>query len=387
MSKASDRALLPAGLRDVLPPEAQHEAGVVARLLATVAAHGYERVEPPVIEFEDSLLGGAGADLARDCFRLMDPISQRMLALRADMTPQIARIATTRLRNAPRPLRLSYAGDVLRVRGAQLRPERQFAQIGIELIGAPQAAADAEVVRLAVEALAAVGVASLSIDLCSPTLVPAVCAGLGIGGEEEAALRPALDRKNAAEVAAAAGQHGELFAALLDAAGPAEDAVAALAALELPPAAREAADRLAEVSALLTGTGPGDGGADLQLTIDPVENRGFEYHTGVTFTLFAPGIRGELGSGGRYLAGPADEPATGATLYLTTVMRAVPGPAEARRVYLPAGTPAATASRLREDGWVTVAGLADGHAVDETAEARRLGCGHVLAGGKPEAVG
>jgi len=326
----------------------------------------------------------------------MDPISQRMLALRADMTPQIARIATTRLRNAPRPLRLSYAGDVLRVRGAQLRPERQFAQIGIELIGAPQAAADAEVVLLAVEALAAVGVARLSIDLCSPILVPAVCAGLGIGGAEEAALRPALDRKNAAEVAAAAGQHGELFSALLDAAGPAEDAVAALAALELPPAAREAADRLAEVSALLTGTGPGDGGADLQLTIDPVENRGFEYHTGVTFTLFAPGIRGELGSGGCYLAGAGAgegaEPATGATLYLTTVMRAVPGPAEARRVYLPAGTPAATASRLRQDGWVTVAGLgggsgAGGADADAAAEARRLGCGHVLAGGKPEAVG
>ncbi len=106
MSKASDRALLPAGSRDVLPPEAAHEAEIVARLLARVSAHGYQRVEPPLIEFEDSLLRGAGADLATDSFRLMDPVSQRMMALRADITPQIARIATTRLANAPRPLRL-----------------------------------------------------------------------------------------------------------------------------------------------------------------------------------------------------------------------------------------------------------------------------------------
>jgi ATP phosphoribosyltransferase regulatory subunit len=378
MSKASDRALLPAGLRDVLPPEAAHEAEIVARLLACVAGHGYERVEPPLIEFEDSLLRGAGADLETDSFRLMDPVSRRMMAVRADITPQIARIATTRLANAPRPLRLSYAGDVLRVKGTQLRPERQFGQVGAELVGAPGTAADAEVILLAVEALTAIGVGPLSVDLGSPMLVPALCAGLDLDGEAGGALRQALDRKDAAAVAAAAGLHGEPFAALLAAAGPADEALAAIGDLDLPPRARAEADLLAEVSARVRGAAP-----DLALTVDPVENRGFEYHSGVTFTLFAPGGRGELGSGGRYLAGPEGEPATGFSLYLTSVMRAAPAPAPVRLLYLPGGTDPAEAARLRADGWVTVAGLRDG---DPEEEARRLGCGHVLRDGKQVAL-
>src|SRR5205807_3653931 len=105
-------ALLPAGLYDLLPPEAEIEAEVTARLMGVLAAHGYERVKPPLVEFEETLLSGAGAAMAADTFRTMDPISHRMIALRADMTPQIARIAATRLPHRPRPLRLSYAGQV-----------------------------------------------------------------------------------------------------------------------------------------------------------------------------------------------------------------------------------------------------------------------------------
>jgi len=144
MSREATRALLPAGLIDHLPPSADQAAGVVERLLACFSSHGYERVKPPMIEFEDTLLTGPAAPLADQTFRLMDPVSQRMMGLRADITMQVARIATTRLKKAPRPVRLAYAGDVFRVRGAQLRPERQFMQIGFELIGAPTVAADVE---------------------------------------------------------------------------------------------------------------------------------------------------------------------------------------------------------------------------------------------------
>ncbi|MBT5413208.1 MAG: ATP phosphoribosyltransferase regulatory subunit, partial [Rhodospirillaceae bacterium] len=118
--RGEDDALLPAGLRDVLPPDAAHEAGVVAGLLTTFERRGYQRVKPPLVEFEESLLRESGAAMAAHTIRVMDPVSQRMMGLRADMTLQVARIATTRLAKAPRPLRLSYAGDVLRVRGTQL---------------------------------------------------------------------------------------------------------------------------------------------------------------------------------------------------------------------------------------------------------------------------
>src|SRR3954465_9244344 len=103
-------ALLPAGLRDLLPPDAETEASAVEALMTVFAAHGYQRVKPPLLEFEDSLLAGSAAALADQTFRIMDPDSQRMMGLRADTTPQVARIATTRLGAAPRPLRLSYAG-------------------------------------------------------------------------------------------------------------------------------------------------------------------------------------------------------------------------------------------------------------------------------------
>ena len=126
MTEYGYKALLPAGLQDLLPPDAEREAGVEQSLVACFAASGYERVKPPLMEFEETLLSGAGVAVAKESFRLMDPVSQRMMALRADITPQVARIAATRLGAARRPLRLCYGGQVLRVRGGQLRPDRQF---------------------------------------------------------------------------------------------------------------------------------------------------------------------------------------------------------------------------------------------------------------------
>src|SRR6059036_3463220 len=111
MNDAPHPALLPAGLYDLLPPEAEIEAEVTARLMAVLTSHGYERIKAPLVEFEETLLSGAGAAMANDTFRMMDPISHRMIGVRADMTPQVARIAATRLAHKPRPLRLSYAGQ------------------------------------------------------------------------------------------------------------------------------------------------------------------------------------------------------------------------------------------------------------------------------------
>ena len=385
MNDYAQRALLPAGMRDILPPEAAHEAAVVARLMAACAAQGYERVKPPLVEFEDSLLAGSGTAMGPHTFRLMDPVSQRMMGLRADMTLQVARIATTRLAKAPRPLRLSYAGQVLRVKGDDMRAERQFGQVGAELIGSDAASADAEVVLLSAAALEAVGIADLTIDLSSPKLVPALLAPLGLSAAQARRLRSALDHKDSAGVAGIAGAAAAPLRALLSAAGPAETALAAIKRIRLPPDAAGESARLDEVTALIRAAAP-----KLRLTIDPVENRGFEYHRGLCFTLFADRVRGELGRGGRYLSGEsigADvaEPATGVTLYMDSILRAVPPPVPVRRLFVPHGTPPSEAARWRAEGWVTVAGLASG--VDTRAEAHRLDCSHVLADGAPKAIG
>ena len=367
MTDFAKSALLPNGLRDILPLDAEFEADVVSRVTAHFSAQGYERVKPPLIEFEDTLLDGAGAAMAKQCFRVMDPLTQRMMGLRPDMTPQVARIARTRLAGSPRPLRLSYAGQVLRVKGSQLRPERQFGQAGIELIGADCPEADAEVAVLAAEALVALGVPGVSIDLSLPTLVPALLSGLGVA---EDTLRGSLDHKDVAAVQALGGVAAPLLSALLQAAGPAERALNILTGLDLPAAAAAERDRLARVVALIAQTLP-----EVGLTVDPVENRGFEYHSGIAFTLFGQNISGELGRGGRYLAG-GTEAATGATLFLDTVLAALPGPVAAQRVFIPAGAPRALAQALRAQGWITVAGLQP--VSDNGGEAKRLDCGHLL---------
>jgi ATP phosphoribosyltransferase regulatory subunit len=386
MNDAPHPALLPAGLYDLLPPEAEIEAAVTARLMAVLAAHGYERVKPPLVEFEETLLSGAGAAMASDTFRTMDPISHRMIGMRADMTPQVARIAATRLSHKPRPLRLSYAGQVLRVKGSEMQPERQTGQAGAELIGAGGPAADVEAIAVAGEALAAVGVPDLSVDLTLPTLVPAIAEAYGIAGERAAALRAALDRKDAAAVASLAGEAGGLLARLVALAGPGSATRAALDGLELPERAQAERRRLGAVLDGLAVAIPG-----LKVTVDPIENRGFEYHTGISFTFFARvgpelGPLGELGRGGRYQAGEPSlpEPATGFTLYTDTIRRTLAAPPPRRRVLVPLDSDPGRARTLRAEGWITVAALLA--AADWPAEARRLDCGFVLEGGEPRAV-
>lgn len=363
-------ALLPSGLTDLLPPEAAREAAVVETMLAVFAGHGYERVKPPLVEFEDSLLAGSGAAMSDQTFRLMDPDSHRMLGLRADTTPQVARIAATRLADVPRPLRLSYSGQVLRVRGTQLAPERQIPQAGIELIGADSAEADAEVALLGVEALAAVGIAEPSLDITLPTMAPALLDAAGVQGELRRKLARALDRKDAAAVtglSAIAGPPAIGLPGLLTAAGPADGALEALAGAELPPAARAIADNAAAIIAAIRVRAPG-----LRITLDPVEFRGLQYHVGVAFTLYGPGRTGELARGGRYRSG--EEPATGMTLYPDAVLRAAPAPVPAPRVFLPLGADPVAAARLRAQGFITVAALSSA----DTPQ--RLRCGHILRG-------
>lgn len=368
-SDMSAAALLPAGLRDVLPPRAEWEAQASERLIASFAAHGYARVKPPLIEFEETLLAGSGQDLAGQMFRVMDPVSQRMMGLRTDITLQVARIAASRMKDSARPLRLAYAGQVLRVRGTQLRPERQFAQAGVELIGAEALAADVEVAVLAAEAVAALGVSGLSLDITQPLLAPAIIAAHGLDAKQAKAARRALDRKDAAELKAVGGAAAPTLLKLLALAGPAKAALEGLKKLKLPETAAKIVADLDGLVREVSAAAP-----DLLVTLDPGEFRGFEYHTGIAFTLFARNVRGELGRGGRYVT-PAGETATGFTLYLDSVMRALPQQAAPALVYLPFGTPRSMAVKLRQDGHATWAAL-EKESGDVKKAAKAAGCSH-----------
>lgn len=377
-TQTSCPALLPAGMMDLLPPHAAFEAETVERLVRVFGGHGYERVKPPLLEFEATLLSDSGRALAPQTFRLMDPVAQEMLALRPDMTMQIARIAATRLAHWPRPLRLAYAGQVVRVRSSQLRPERQFGQVGAELIGSADAAADIEVILTAVEALTEVGIGELTVDIGLPGLVPAILDGRALSPTVAARLNAALERKDISAVGDLAAHLGretaQLLARLVATCGPAADAIAALSSQPLPPAAAAPLDNLLAVIAGIEAAAP-----QLTLTVDTVERRGFEYHSGVTFALFSIAAPGELGRGGRYRT-MLDEDATGITLFMDTTLRALPAPPPQVRVFLPFGTVRDDGKRLRREGWTTVAALNDVEPATEAA--RRLGCSHCFECGE-----
>lgn len=382
MTELARKALLPAGLQDVLPGPAAREAEIREKLMASLAHAGYDRVKTPLVEFEESLLEGAAPELATQTFRLMDPESRRMMGLRSDMTPQVGRIAATRLVDAPRPLRLSYSGDVLRIKGSHLRPERQFAQVGAELIGVSSAAADTEIVLLALEALESIGLEHVSVDLNLPTLPTRLFDAFGVARDDREALIEALERRDVAALRAIDGKVTDVLVALLEAAGPAQSALAKLRKLELPLGASEELYRLIDVAERVLASG-----LDAALTIDPVEMAGFRYQTGVSFTLFAKNVRGEIGRGGRYRAGgAAGEAATGMSLYMDSILRGLPDAKPVPRVYLPLGTPQREARKLRQEGHYTVAAL-EGAAEAKTedaarVEARRMGCDFIYLGGQ-----
>ena len=352
---------------------AETEAAAVEVVMAAFASHGYDRIKPPLIEFEDGLLTGSGAAMADQIFRLMDPDSHRMMGVRADITPQIARIATTRLGGAPRPLRVSYAGQCLRVRGNQIAPDRQIAQAGIELIGCDSLAADAEMVLVGAEALGALGLTRVSFDLTLPRLAPTLLEEAGFTGPARQALLRALDRKDVASVVQHGGRLASTLSELLLTAGLAGPALARLEALTLPPLSAALCTRLAETVRAIQARAP-----SIKLTIDPLEFRDLPYHTGVCTTVYVLGRHEVLGRGGRYICGE-DEPATGLTLYPDAILRACRPPAPRPRLFVPVGHDHVAAAKLRAEGFATVAALDP--VDDPVAEAARLRCTHILRDG------
>ncbi len=371
---ATDRTLLPAGLADLLPPDADREDAASRSLVDVFRSHGYEPVRPPLLEFADTLTAGLGAAGSGATFRLMDPHSDRMLGVRTDITPQIARIAATRLAAAPRPLRLCYTGDVLRLNATANRGERQVRQIGAELIGCPGVDADVEVLLLTIEALEGLGVEPFTIDLTSPDLVPMLLESLALGPELEAPLQEALRRKDLSTLRRLPGESVSTLVELAAAAGPVREAEVRLRSIALPGKAAAARDRTLDVLHRLRARAPG-----ITLTLDPVENRGFGYYTGVGFAVFAPGARREIAFGGRYRISP-EETAFGVSFFTDALLRVVSAEPPPRRVLVARDADRAVAAALRRKGWVAVTDLSG---AGDAETARTLRCSHVLRHGRP----
>ena len=373
--------LLPEYVEDMLPAEARRVESLRRRLLDLFFVHGYELVIPPMLEYMESLLTGTGHDLDLRTIKLVDQLSGRTIGLRADMTPQVARI-DAHLLNREGVTRLCYCGSVLHALPSGLNRTREPLQIGAELYGHTGVESDLEIQRLMLAGLAAAGVRDLHLDLGHVGLFRALVQRAGVGAELEADLFQALQMKDlpalrelAAPLAASSRAAILLLPTLYG--GP---EVLAAAATHLPDEPGITAC-LGQLRALVAGLDSDVG----EVLVDLAELRGYHYHSGIVFAAYVAGSPNAVAQGGRYdevgKAFGRARPATGFSMDLRE-LAALVGVDSARAAILApyAQDPALAAAiaRLRGAGEIVVVELpGQGGQAGHTAVDRRL----VLAGG------
>ncbi len=285
--------LLPEYVEDILPQFARAGELLRRRLLDLFDTHGYDLVAPPLVEYLESLLTGAARDLDLKTFKVVDGLSGRLLGVRADMTPQAARI-DAHLINHQGPTRLCYAGPVLRTKPAGLGCREPF-QIGAELFGHAGIEADLEIQGLLLAALNVAGVPAPRLSLGHAGLFRALAEGAGLDPDQSAALFAALRDKDVPEVEALTAGLGApwqaAFRALPNLYGGPEALERARAVLPDLPAVRQALDDLARLLAA---------GKGADLAVDLADLRGDGYHNGVMFAAYAGGQSRAVALGGRY---------------------------------------------------------------------------------------
>ncbi|MCH8618823.1 ATP phosphoribosyltransferase regulatory subunit [Undibacterium sp. TS12] len=347
--------LLPENIADILPSEARKIEELRRVLLDNFRLYGYELVMPPMLEYIESLLTGAGQDMDLRTFKLVDQISGRTMGLRADMTTQVARI-DAHLLNRRTVTRLCYAGSVLHTRPSGLHATREPLQIGVEIYGHAGLEADAEIQELVLASLALAHVDNVRLDLCHVGVLRALLAADPLAKAEENTLYALLEAKDLPGIdKLSQGFSPEIRAALLALPGLYGDISIIQKAWAVLPALAGIKSALDELEHLvhLTGTA--------QVTIDLADLRGYHYHSGVMFSVFVPGLPNAVARGGRYdHVGEAfgrSRPATGFSLDLRELARLLPVAERKGAIRAPWGSDPALREKiaaLRGEGEVVI---------------------------------
>ena len=293
------KAALPCGVRDLFLENAAKLSKLMATWRQLFESWAYTEIIPPTYEHYDVLMAGSDADFERRIFRVLDR-EGNILALRPDITTQVARIVGTKLHDLPLPLRFYYLSNVFRFEEPQAGRQREFYQAGLELIGAPGPDADAEMVAVLIEALQQVGLRGFQINLGQMAFFRAIVAELDLSPSQVEALKGAIDRKDEAGLRKSLMEweiddgHAAALSELPQLCGS-EEALERAANLAPNFGARQAIENLKQVYDLLLAQGLAE-----HLVIDLGEARGMDYYTGVTIEGFSPGLGFSICNGGRY---------------------------------------------------------------------------------------
>jgi ATP phosphoribosyltransferase regulatory subunit len=328
--------LLPENIADVLPSEARKIEELRRLMLDNFRLYGYELVMPPLLEYLESLQTGAGADTDLRTFKLVDQISGRMLGLRPDMTPQVARI-DAHLLNRNSVTRLCYAGSVLHTRPSGLHATREPLQIGAEMYGHAGLEADAEIQELALASLALAGFTDVRLDLSHVGVLRAILAEDAAAARDEAALYTLLRAKDSPGLRTLTAGYAEVTReALLALPGLYGDMEVLGRARDVLPSTPGITRALAELAALA-----GSALGRAEVAIDLADLRGYQYESGAMFGLYVPGLPNAVARGGRYdHVGEAfgrARPATGFSLDLRELARLLPSAERKHAIRAPWG--------------------------------------------------
>jgi ATP phosphoribosyltransferase regulatory subunit len=297
----SDRWLLPEGIDELLPEEAQVLEGLRRQLLDLFNSWGYDLVIPPFVEYVESLLTGVGSDLDVQTFKLIDQRNGRLMGVRADMTPQVARIDAHSLRHEA-PTRLCYIGTVLRTQSDEFASSRSLVQIGAELYGHNGTQSDAEMLSLMLETLTLAGLQDVYIDIGHVGIFQGLAAQAGLNSDQKHDLFDALQRKSVPEISAYLASlsiDDTVRQMLLELAWLNGDAdVLDVARQKLKTATEQvhqAIDEMAQTASQVQSLYP-----HIPLHFDLAEIRGIQYHTGIVFAAYKAGVGQSIAQGGRY---------------------------------------------------------------------------------------
>ncbi|HEY7674233.1 MAG TPA: ATP phosphoribosyltransferase regulatory subunit [Burkholderiales bacterium] len=355
--------ILPENIEDILPPKAQRIERMRLRLLELFRVHGYELVIPPMLEYLESLLTGTGHDLDLRTFKLVDQLSGRTMGVRADITPQVARI-DAHLLNRKGVTRLCYAGSVLHTRPRGLEATREPLQIGAEIYGHDGIESDLEIQRLLASALAVCGIAGARLDIGHVAVFRAICRHGHVGTEPESAIYEGLAAKDLTALRAATRRlpaaTRKALLSLPELYGEADVLDRARRTLPDYPEIRMALRDLKVLSR----------NVDLPVSVDLADLRGYHYHSGATFVAYAPAVSGAVALGGRYdevgKAFGRARAATGFSMDLRSFADALADEDAARRIRAPHSSDpklAAVVRKLRSAGEIVVVEL-PGHAAE-----------------------
>ncbi len=352
--------LLPEYIEDVLPAEAARIESLRRQLLDLFKVHGYQYIIPPTLEYLESLITGTGHDLDLATFKVVDQLTGRLMGIRADMTPQAARIDAHML-NHQGISRLCYAGTVLRTKPDGLARTREPLQLGAELFGHAGIESDIEIHRLMIKALQALGLKELHIDFSHVAIFEALVKAGNISANLEQDLYTALQSKDKASVALLAQNlDADIKKALIDLTDLNGDVTMLQKAVQRLPKIDEITKALADLSSVAAQLTD----LNVQVSFDLSELRGYHYHSGIVFAAYAKGYTGPIALGGRYdevgLVFGRARPATGFSLDLRGAVTALAPAASAKAILAPANDDKAllgAIEALRAQGQIVIQAL------------------------------